>query len=110
MFIAAIIAALAAGGPAMMAGLAELSAALQFTVAAWLAALRKIVTPVVSGTAIMLIAFSVAPVAFSRMGEVPAGAPGAAAPVIAGVTLAVAVGLALRSSGVWRLWCPFLPS
>ena len=108
MFIAVSIAALAAGGPAMMAGLVMLSGVLQITVATWLAALRKIITPVVSGTAMMLIAVSVAPVIFSKMAQVPDGAHGAAAPVIAGITVAVSVGLALRSSGAWRLWSPIL--
>ena len=108
MFIAVCIAALAAGGPAMMAVLVIISAVLQLTLPVWLSTLRKIITPVVSGTAIMLVAFSVAPVAFGKMGDVPPEAPAAAAPVIAGMTLAISAGMALRASGVWRLWSPIL--
>ena len=58
--------------------------------ATWLPLLRRIITPVVSGTVIMLIAIVVFPVAFDRMEEIPEGAPLVAAPVIALATLAVA--------------------
>ena len=64
--------------------------ALQFAMATWLPLLRRIITPVVSGTVIMLIAIVVFPVAFDRMEEIPEGAPLVAAPVIALATLAVA--------------------
>ena len=36
------------------------------------------------------------------------GAPSAAGPAVAVVTLAVAVMLAMRATGLWRLWAPLI--
>lgn len=107
-FIGVCITALAEGGPAMMASLVVVSALVQFALAAWLPMLRRIVTPVVSGTATMLIASSVVSIALDLLDDVPEGVPAAAAPSIAAVTLVVATALALRGSGAWRLWSPLI--
>ena len=107
-FIAVCIAALAEGGPATMASLVVVSSLVQFALAAWLPLLRRIVTPVVSGTAIMLIAYTIVPIALGLLDDVPEGAPPVAAPCIAGATLVVATALALRASGAWRLWSPLI--
>lgn len=74
----------------------------------WLPTLRRIVTPVVSGTVTMLIAVSVLPIAFDSVGDLPSDAPTAAGPVVAGVTLLVSVIVALKASGRWRLIAPFI--
>ena len=55
----------------------------------------------------MLIAVSVLPIAFDTVGDLPADAPTAAGPVIAGATLLVSVIVALRARGRWRLVAPF---
>ena len=87
-----------------LASLMVAAALLQFALAAWLPLLRRIITPVVSGTVIMLIATVVFPIAFERMEEIPEGAPLVAAPAIALTTLIVAVAVGLRARGVLRLW------
>ena len=75
-FIGVCITALAEGGPAMMASLVVVSALVQFALAAWLPMLRRIVTPVVSGTATMLIASSVVSIALDLLDDVPEGGTG----------------------------------
>ena len=100
--------ALAAGGPALLAGLAVAAALFQFALAAWLPRLRRVVTPAVSGTVFVLIAVAMLPVAFGSMADSPEGAPGFAAPAAAAATLAVAVAMGLRATGRWRLWSPVI--
>ena len=107
-FIAVSVLALTAGGPSMLGSLIVLSSVFQFALAAWLPMLRRIITPVVSGTALMLIAVTVMTVAVDRLKEVPEGAPLAAGPSVAAATLAVATVLAMRASGVLRLWAPLI--
>ncbi len=107
-FIAICITALVEGGPAMMATLVVVSSLFQFILAAWLPLLRRIITPVVSGTVIMLIAFTIIPIALDLLDDVPEDAPAVAAPCIAAVTLVAATALALRASGAWRLWSPLI--
>ena len=107
-FIAICITALMEGGPAMMATLVVVSSLFQFILAAWLPLLRRIITPVVSGTVIMLIAFTIVPIALDLLDDVPEDAPAIAAPCIAAVTLVTATVLALRASGAWRLWSPLI--
>ena len=107
-FIAVCIAALVRGGPALMASLIIVSALFQFALAARLSLLRQIITPVVSGTVIMLIAVTVMPIVFGLLGDVPEGKPPAAAPATAGATLATLVVLALRAPVSWRLWAPLI--
>ena len=107
-FIAICVVALVEGGPAMMASLVVISSLFQFALAFWLPLLRRIITPVVSGTVIMLIASTIVPIALDLLDDVPEGAPTIAAPCIAAVTLMVATALALRASGAWRLWSPLI--
>ena len=107
-FIAVCIGALAAGGPAMMASLIVISSLFQFALAARLALLRRIFTPVVTGTVIMLIAVTVVPLLFETLRQVPEDAPAAAAPVAALVTLVTVVALVLRAPPAWRLWSPLI--
>ena len=103
-FIAISITAITEGGPELLASLLVASALFQFAMGLWLPLLRRIVTPVVSGTVIMLVATVVFPVAIERMAELPEGAPSIAAPASALVTLIVAVAMGLRATGAFRLW------
>ena len=107
-FIAICITALTEGGPTLMASLVVVSALFQFALAFWLPLLRRIITPVVSGTVIMLIASTIVPIALNLLDDVPDSASSFAAPCIAGATLLVATGLALRASGSLRLWSPLI--
>ncbi len=55
-FIAVSVLALEEGGPALLATLVVVSSFFYLAVAAWLPLLWRIITPVVSGTVLMLIA------------------------------------------------------
>ena len=105
-FIAVCVTAIVEGGPAMLATLVVISSLFQFALSARLSLLRRILTPTVAGTVIMLIAVTVMPIVFGMLTEVPAGAPAVAAPVCAVATALVIVGIALRATGVLRLWAP----
>ena len=107
-FIAVAVLAMAGGGLPLLASLVIVSSLVQFALARWLPLLRRVLTPVVSGTALMLIAVTVMAVAVERLREVPEGAAPAAGPAVAAVTLAVAVMLAMRAPGIWRLWAPLI--
>ena len=107
-FIAVCITALVKGGPPLMASLIVVSSLFQFLLAARLSLVRRIITPVVSGTVIMLIAVTVMPVVFDLLGDVPDDTPAAAAPAAAAATLAALLVLALRAPVAWRLWAPLI--
>ncbi len=105
--IVVAVPALKEGGPAMLASLVVAGAMAQFALSAWLPLLRRIITPVVAGTALLLLAATVIPIAAGKVTAVTAGALPVSGPVVATVTLVV-VALGLRVSGVWRLWVPLM--
>ncbi len=107
-FLAACVAALANGGPALMATLIVASSIMQFLIGMKLSLTRRIFTPVVTGTVIMLIAATVMPIAFSLLDVVEPGQPVEGAMAAAGVTLAITVGLILRAPPSLRLWSPVI--
>ena len=107
-FIAVCVAALVKGGPATMASLIVVSSLLQFVLAARLSLLRRILTPVVSGTVIMLIPVTVMQIVFDTMKDVPDGTPPVAAPAAALATLATVAAFVLRAPPAWRLWSPLI--
>ena len=79
-FISVCITAIAEGGPAMLATLVVISSLFQFALASRLSLFRRIFTPTVAGTVIMLIPVAVMPIIFKMLGDVPEGTPAAAAP------------------------------
>ena len=107
-FIAVGVLAMSVGGLPVFALLIAASSLVQFALARWLPLLRRVITPVISGTAFMLISVTVMAIATERLREAPEGAPPAAGVIVAVVTLAVAVMLAMRASGIWRLWAPLI--
>ena len=107
-FIAVCATALTEGGPALLATLIVASALFQFLLAARLSLLRRIITPVVSGTVIALIAVTIVPIVFDMLDDLPAGTSPAAAPTCAAATLGAIAALALRATGTWRLWAPMI--
>ena len=107
-FIAVCATALTVGGPALLATLIVASALFQFLLAARLSLLRRIITPVVSGTVIALIAVTIVPIVFDMLDDLPAGTSPAAAPTCAAVTVGAIAALALRATGTWRLWAPMI--
>ncbi len=105
-FIAICVAALAKGGPAMLATLVVASALFQFALAARLSLFRRILTPTVAGTVIMLIPVTVMPIVFGLLEDVPESGPELGAPLSALATMAAIVGVALKATGALRLWAP----
>lgn len=103
-FIAVCVLAVTEGGPATLASLVVVSSLLQFAMAAWLPRLRRLVTPVVSGTALMLIAVTVIPIAVARLTDVPDGTRPEAGVAAGGTALVIFLALTLRATGIWRLW------
>ncbi len=107
-FLAVSITALEQGGPGLLASLIIISSLVQFVLAARMSLLRRIFTPTVAGTVLMLIPVTIAPLIIRKLYDVPEGAAAATAPVVAGITLLVILVIALRSAGVWRLWAPVI--
>ena len=107
-FLAIGVSALEQGGPGLLASLIVIASLFQFGLAHKLALFRRIFTPVVAGTVLMLIPVTIGPLVLGKMTDVPAGVTPAAAPVTAGVTVVVLIATTLRRSGVLRLWSPVI--
>ena len=107
-FIAVCVAALVEGGPALMATLVVASSLFQFLLSSKLSLFRRLLTPTVAGTVLMLIAVTVMPLIFDMVTASPEGAAAASGPVCAAATLAVVLVIALRSTGSLRLWAPVI--
>ena len=106
--IAISIAALRQGGPALLAALVCALALFQFAFAARLSLFRRILTPVVTGTIIILTPVTIMPVIFEQLANVPERSPPLAAPLSALTTLAVTAGVVLRARQATRLWAPVI--
>ena len=107
-FIAVSVAALQQGGPALLATLVIVSSLFQFLLAGRLSLLRRILTPTVAGTVIMLIAVNVMPYLFDFLDNVPEGSDALAGPVTVLATLGVTLAVMLRFTGPVRLWGPLI--
>ena len=107
-FIAISISALAEGGPAMLSTLIAASALIQVAFISRLSLLRRFITPVISGTILMLLSATIIPVVFTQLSDLPEGAPSMAAPVLGGVTLGLLMGLRLFGSARWQQWGPLI--
>ena len=105
-FLAVSVTALEQGGPAMLATLIIASSLVQFVLAARMALLRRIFTPTVAGTVLILIPITISPLILRKLAEVPADVSPAAGPVVASVTLLVMLLVPLGFSGALRLWAP----
>ena len=103
-FVGVSAVAVAEGGPGTLTALMVVCSFVQVGMAVALPLLRRVITPVVSGTVLMLVAATLLPVATGQLNQLPAGAPDYAGPAAGAVTLVVAVVLTLRASGQWRLW------
>ena len=107
-FIAICITAIAEGGPAMLATLVILSSFFQFALSARLSLFRRVLTPAVAGTVIMLVPVTIMPIIFGLLTSVPEGTPTSAAALSAGATLLAIGGIALKATGILRLWAPVI--
>ena len=90
-------------GLSVMSSLIVGASLVQFAMAFWLAQLRRIITPVVSGVAFMVIAVSAMPIAVARLDDVPVGLSTISGPAVGAATLISAAALMLRGSGLLRL-------
>ena len=104
-FIAICVGAIAQGGPAMLATQVVISSLFQFLLAWRLSLLRRILTPTVSGTVIMLIPVTVMPIVFDMLTHAPEGTPALAAPLSALVTALVICAISLKAQGVLHASC-----
>ena len=105
-FIWPCIAAIERSGADLLVTLVVISALVQFVLSARIVWFRRILTPTVSGTMLMLLPVSAMPAVFGLLAEVPADKPGYVAPLCAAVTVVATVGIALRAAGSLRLWGP----
>ena len=92
----------------MMATLIVASSAFYFLLAARLSLLRSVITPLVAGVVIMLLAAMVAPIVFNMLTDVPDTTPEFASPLIAVATIGVIAPLALRAPKAFHLWAPLV--
>ena len=99
------ITAVADGGPATLTTLVLVAAAVQLAISKWLFILRRIVTPTVGGTVMMILSITLASVIFALLDDASEAAP-VGAPLTALATLTVVTALTLRGSALLRLWGP----
>ena len=109
-FIGVAIAAVTAGGLALLASLVVASSLVQFFFSARLSLFRRLITPTVGGTVIMLIAVNVFPVTTDLLAQVPAGADaaGMGGPLVACAAFATITLVSIYARGASRLWAPLI--
>ena len=109
-FIAVCTAAAAVGGLPLLATLVASSALIQFLFAARLSLFRRLITPTVGGTVILLLAVTVFPIATDMLVRLPAHVPpdSVAGPTVAFATFGVIVLISLYSRGGVQLWAPLI--
>ncbi len=98
--------ALRTGGPALLATLVVSAALLQCLFSFRLSWMRRVLTPTVSATVLLLMIVNVMPAIYGMLDDVREGAPTGAAPVTALVTLLTICAISLKATGAWRLWAP----
>ena len=107
-FVVICAIALKDGGPAMMSTLIVVSTIFQFALTARLSLLRRVITPTVSGTVLLLLAGTAMSVVLGTLSDDGSAAPAAAGPVTAGVSLAVVLALRLFATPSWQQWTPII--
>ena len=101
------ITAVVDGGPATLTTLVLITAVSQLVISKWLFILRRVVTPTVGGTVMMILSITLASVVFSLLDE--ATETEAGAPLLAALaTLTIVAALMLRGSAALRLWGPVI--
>ena len=109
-FIGVSMAAVAAGGLPLLATLVAVSSLVQFLFSARLSLFRRLITPTVGGTVIMLLAVNVFPHHDGPAGGRPPGVdPGAmGGPLVAFAAFAAITLVSLYARGATRLWAPLI--
>ena len=101
------ISAVVDGGPETLTTLVIVMAVIQIVISKWLFILRRIVTPIVGGTVMMILSITLASVV-PRLLEEPSLDKPVGAPLTALATLGVLAVFILRGSAVLRLWGPVI--
>ena len=99
---------MSAGGLPLLAILVAVSSVVQFLFSARLSLFRRLVTPTVGGTVIMLIAVNLFPITTNMLAEVPPDVDPASLsrPLVALTAFAAIVLVSLYAGGASRLWAP----
>lgn len=97
------ITAVVDGGPATLGMLVIASGICQLIISKWLFILRRIVTPTVGGTVMMILSITLASVVFALLDEASTAEP-TSATVTALVTLLAVSVLTFRGTPILRLW------
>ena len=106
--IAVSVDALRAGGPGLLAALMIVTALFQLVCSIRISMFRRILTPTVSGTVLMLVPVTIAPIIFGKISEVPPGYPPSSGGVCALVTLVLIVFVAVKGHRRLRPWAPII--
>ena len=108
-FVSVATAAVKGGGLPLLATLGVCSALVTFLFTWKLGALRRILTPAVGGTVMMLMAMSVAPVVWGMLKKAPPEfQTGSALPTVMLATLLPIIFISLFCKGMLRLWAPLI--
>ena len=109
-FISVSAAAVVAGGLPLLATLVTVAALVQLLFSARLSLFRRLITPTVGGTVIMLLAVNVFPISTDLLASVPAGvdpdSPGL--PLVAGAAFLTITVVSIFGRGATRLWAPLI--
>ena len=101
------ITAVVDGGPATLTTLVLVSGVIQIVISKWLFILRRLVTPTVGGTVMMILSITLASVVFGLLDDASEVEP-VSAPLTALATLIVVATLTFRGTAVLRLWAPMI--
>ena len=102
------VTAVAEGGPALLATLVAVASIVPFALSSRLALFRRILTPTVSGTVIMLIPVTLMPSALGLLEQIPTDTTTAVSSLVAASTLFVIVVVTLTGTAALRLWSPVI--
>lgn len=98
--------ALAEGGPKTLAALVSLSGLFGLIIALRLSALRRIFTPMVTGTVAILLVITIISVLLEKVDTVPGGRSNSAGLLCGAITLISTLAFLLPKPGFWRVWGP----
>ena len=101
------ITAVVDGGPATLMALVFVSALTQLAISRWLFILRRVITPTVGGTVVMILSITLASVVFALLDDAAQAEP-EKGPATALITLIIVAALTLRGSPMLRLWGPVI--
>ena len=109
-FIGVSAAAVVAGGLPLLASLVAASALVQFLFSARLSFFRRLITPTVGGTVLMLLAVNVFPIVTDLLASTPSGVdPGhPGLPLVALAAFVTITLVSLCGPGTTRLWAPLV--